>query len=225
MNEELKIQKSHCNECGHKTNHKVIFNDIVEGRDDKNSGDDEHPYYVQWRTDWRLLKCCGCDDVSLEKTFWFSENCGDGQDPPEYYPPRIARKKQKWLENLPDEYPGLLNEIYSALHADNRRLSMMGARAIVDIFINRKVGDLGNFTSGMKALQKEGYISEKNRVVLEAAIEVGNATTHREHKPTSEQVSAVMDIIENLIQHDVLQKSAESLRGTTPKRQKKDKTV
>src|SRR3989339_4923 len=175
MSDMLETIQSHCNECGHKTNHRVVFCDTVEGSE----GDIDDQEHVQWCTKWRLLKCLGCDDVSLEKRFWFSENCADGWDDPEYYPPRVARSKPRWFERLPDEYKGLLNEIYKALQADGRRLAMMGARAIIDTFIQKKVGDKGNFEKGMEALRTSGFISTKNEEIIKAAIDAGNASAHR----------------------------------------------
>ena len=209
------IIKSHCNECGHETSHAIVYNECVTGADPQT-----HPYeYVaQWSTTWQLLKCCGCQEISLQKSDWFSEYQPDEQYPPEYYPPRVARPKPRWFEKLPDDYKALMSEIYKALQSDSRRLAMMGARCVIDLFIQNKVGDQGTFEKGMDSLGASGFISLQNEEFIKAAIEAGNACAHRAYNPPIEQMEAVMDIIENLIQHDVLEASSMGLKSTTPKR-------
>jgi hypothetical protein len=96
---------------------------------------------------------------------------------------------------------------------------MMGARALVDMVIVEKVGDLGSFAEKLKKLESEEYISATNRVVLEAALDVGSAAAHRGHAPRTSQIDAVMDIIENLLQAVyVLPDMAEELKNSTPPR-------
>ena len=112
-------------------------------------------------------------------------------------------------------------EVYTALHADGRSLAMMGARALLDIVILEKVGDIGTFAHKLSALEKEGYVSSKNRETLEAALDVGNAAAHRGFRPRAEHVQGVMDIIENLIQSTLLHSVAGALRKATPQRKPK----
>ena len=66
----------------------------------------------------------------------------------------------------------------------------------------------------------EGFISVKGRLVVKAAIEAGHAAAHRAYRPTATDLERVMDIVENIIQHDVLHESAAALRAATPKRLK-----
>jgi hypothetical protein len=136
----------------------------------------------------------------------------------EFYPPRVSRKSPHWFEKLPSEYTPLLNEVYSSLQAGNRILAMVGARTLLDIFITRKVGDKGNFRAGLDALVSEKYLAPINRPVIEAAIEAGNAAAHRAYQPPPDMLNAVIDIVENLIQHDVLESSAAALRTQVPPR-------
>jgi hypothetical protein len=70
----------------------------------------------------------------------------------------------------------------------------------------------------LKRLQDAGYLSSKNADVLDAALDVGNAASHRGYKPKEEHVMAVMDIVENLLHGTILQKTADELRKATPPR-------
>lgn len=215
MSDEIEICKSHCNKCGHKTDHTVVFT-----KRDEDSHWLENYGEIYWIKTTKLLDCCGCHELSLLKTSWFSE---DEELVEEYFPPRVSRPKPKWIRRLPSEYRALLDEIYIALHSDSRCLAMMGARAVIDLFIQRKVDDQGTFDKGMAALEKQGFISAKDRLVIDAAVDAGSAASHRAYFPSAHEASLVMDIVENLIQHDVLHDAAQSLRDSTPPRVPKNK--
>jgi uncharacterized protein YutE (UPF0331/DUF86 family) len=97
----------------------------------------------------------------------------------------------------------------------------MGARTLVDMAILDKVGDVGTFEQKLKALEDEGYVSKRNREVLDAALDAGNATAHRGHQFDSESVNQVMDIVENLLQAIyVLEPAAKKIKTATPARKK-----
>lgn len=96
----------------------------------------------------------------------------------------------------------------------------MGARTLIDIYIVRRVGDQGNFGNGLKKLVTENYISEANREVVSAAVDAGNASAHRGHCPSAEDINVVIDIVENLIQNELLGEQAQTLRANTPPRPK-----
>lgn len=211
MNETKNI-KCHCNKCGQQTNHTTLHKKTVGDSELMENWGCE----VSWSTTYSLLECCGCGEISLKASHWFSEEPEGTRD--EYYPPRVARKRPDWFETLPPEYFPLLDEIYSSLHAGNRTLAMMGARAVLDTFTARKVGDCGTFKAGLDALVTKNYLAQMNRKVIESAVEAGHAAAHRAYHPPSDVLNAVMDIVENLIQHDVLSQSAKALKRKLPRR-------
>jgi hypothetical protein len=213
---ETKIIKSHCNQCGHKTRHFVRAEHTVRDSEDVHGGQ----YTVEWGSRFSLLECCGCSDVSLIRRSWCSET---DDDEIVIFPPRVSRRKPVFFDKTPEEYRFLLEEIYTALHSDSRCLAMMGARTVIDRFIVNKVGDRGDFCNGMSALMEDGYLSRKDKEIIEAAIEVGHAASHRAYVPSGKDVTAVMDIVENMLHHDLLAESAEKLRKTTPPRPQKVK--
>jgi hypothetical protein len=94
---------------------------------------------------------------------------------------------------------------------------MMGARSIVDIVMARG-GDPGSFRDGLRVLQDRGLVGTRQRDVLAAALDVGNAAAHRGHRPTIEDVNSVMDIVEHLLQTELLESAADGLRARTPRR-------
>jgi len=181
---------------------------------------DDERYTITVGSNWRILQCSGCQEVAMSRTDWCSED--DPQDPsiPTFFPPRISRRKPAWVDRLevPTEYIGILDEVYAALHADSRRLAMMGARALIDTVIRRTVGDQDNFARGLDELSAKYLISERDRGIIEAAIDAGHASAHRGHKPTSDDVNVVIDIVERMIHAEILAAQAQALKKTTPQR-------
>jgi len=204
-----KTEKIHCNKCGHETNNEVLLNRTSRGRDDR--------YQIDWSTIYDVFECLGCEDVSLRRKHYFSE-WGPGEHEEDFYPPRIARRLPKWKTDLSSDIEKLLEEVYTALQADSKSLAMMGARALIDMVIVDKVGDAGSFPKKLTALENAGYLSAKNRATLEAALDVGNAASHRGHRPKTRHVQQVMDIVENLLQSTLLQEVVDDLKDSTPSR-------
>ncbi len=90
------------------------------------------------------------------------------------------------------------------------------------MLIVEKVGDVGSFKQKLDTLAANGFIGKTQVDVLYAALDAGNAAAHRGHKPRFEEVNAVMDIVENLLNAVyVLPDMAKSLKKTTPARPSK----
>lgn len=218
--EKPQVLWAHCNECGRETKH-----DVAQRADRRRTytqyyGDgDQHS--VEVGSVWKTLQCRGCEEVALQRIDWCSEDDPmDGPGPATYFPPRVSRRKPVWASRyqLPAEYLELLEEIYTALHADSRRLAIMGARALIDAVIRRNAGDQQNFSQGLNALAEKYQVSEQDRAIIEAAIDVGHASAHRGHKPTAEEVDVVIDIVERLIHTEILAEQARELKKSTPPR-------
>ena len=163
-----------------------------------------------------MLQCQGCETVKLKHASWFSEN-------PDVevrnFPPDVSRPLPRWRSKLPHALRSMLGEIYTALHADSRRLSLMGARTVLDMVMLDKIGDIGTFSDKLKALERDGFIGQRQRKYLAAALDAGSAAAHRGHNPEATQVNQVMDIIENLLEGVyVLSRAAAELKKTTPAR-------
>jgi hypothetical protein len=200
----------HCNVCLQKTKHRIIVERIQNGSDDE--------YDVSWQNTYTLFECCGCENISLRRKSWFSES----QDiKVEFYPPPISRRIPKWSHALPTEISALLKEVYTALYTNSLRLAIMGARALVDMFMNDKVGDIGGFQRKSTELVKQGILSNSHKKFLDAALETGHAVIHRGLKPKKHTVEQVIDIVENLLHTYDLEEVSKDLEEDTPQRKKK----
>lgn len=206
-----KMTQSHCNSCFSMTEHK-----IVKTINEHHCADDDGSIFID--DTYEILQCCGCGAVSLRHTEFFSE------EPPaitKIYPPELKRKLPDWTPYLCEPLNRLLKEIYAAYSVDARALAAMGIRSIVDDVANDKVGDCGGFNEKLKELEAKELITHSHRVVLDAALEVGHAATHRSYQPSPNEIEDLLDIIENLLQSTyVLGEIADGLRCRTPKRKR-----
>lgn len=215
MTQESKT-RAFCRECAQATWH-----DIIASRSREEIEIDEDPPYPQVWSDnvYDLLECCGCGCVTMRcrttcEQLWEGESA-------RLFPPSTARRRPRWESDLPSPARFLLREVYDALYSGGLRLAVMGARALVDMAIIDKVGDVGTFEQKLKALESQGFVSKRNREVLEAALDAGSASAHRGHKFEAREVNEVMDIVENLLQAIyVLEKAAQKLKTATPPRKR-----
>ncbi|HEX9346584.1 MAG TPA: DUF4145 domain-containing protein [Gemmatimonadales bacterium] len=213
-------ERLHCNACGQETKHDVICEHRQHSSEPVDTGNPMDDFSVSWDTTYTMLECRGCENVTLRRTYVFSEwNAGEAQI--EYFPPHLFRKKPDWADELPKDEQSVLTEVYAALASDSRRLALMGDRTLVDLFIVRKIGDQGTFVEKLKKLEQAGFLSAKNSELLGAALNAGHAAAHRAYLPQREQLWTVMDIVENLLQSDLLAKQTKELRRNTPQRKRR----
>jgi hypothetical protein len=207
-------ERLYCNHCRQKTRHQLLNCAKDEGLEEiEDIGE------FEWAATFETLQCCGCGEAVLRRTV-VSEM--DGEPSIAYFPPPVSRHPPTWRFHIPRQLRSVMDEVYRSLDADNRRLPMMGARTLVDMLMNEKVGDSGTFDEKLKQLEDRGFVSSHNREVLSAALDAGSAVAHRGHAPTADEMNAVMDIVENLLNAVyVLPGMAENLRKSTPPRPRK----
>jgi Domain of unknown function (DUF4145) len=218
------LTKAFCNKCAGETNQEIVYRHSDKFRDkalEEQLREDGEPDAEAWYTTLtEVLKCRGCDGVTVcQKTCMVGEERSEDElrrdfgdewtDILEiiYYPPVSARRKPTWMLRdsalhrfIPPSVKELMEEIYTALQNGSRRLVVMGTRAVLETIMVSKTGDQGNFKKNMDAFQAANYVSLRQRNTIETILEAGHATIHREWKPTDDEVSAVMDITENVIE-------------------------
>jgi len=210
------ISRSHCNRCAQETKHIILASRRVEGSEEV---EDYGPIY--WWDQYEFLECCGCEAVCMRHTLYFGPT---DETTVTIYPPQVTRRRPHWLTKVPRPMVTLINQVYQALDSDSRALALMGARAVLDMVLTESVGDLGPFSAKLDALEDSGAIGTKNRKFLEAALDAGSAAGHRGYQPSTDDVGAVMDIVENLLQAVYhLDSLADQLKKSTPPRARRKK--
>ena len=214
MADGKEITLSHCNRCARVTKHVILASHKVN---DSEVLEDIGP--IHWWDLYELVECRGCQNISMRHTSYFDPT---DETTITIYPPQVLRRRPHWLQELPDSIETIMQQTYQALDSNSRALALMGARTAVDMVMSDKIGDVGSFAKKLEALETSGVIGSRNRSVLEAALDAGNAAAHRGYQPSADDISAVMDIVENLLQAAYhLSSLAERLKKATPRRKRR----
>jgi hypothetical protein len=230
--EQEKTELSYCRRCGGDRHHTVIA--------EKHRNSHEEETGVQSGDTWSILECRGCESVSFVHAHWFSEDYEIGDNGPEpvvyrdLYPPSPRRSMPEWAAldlclSLPRDLLSvrkLHTDIYTALGTGAFSLAAMGTRAIMDMVLTSKVGDVGGFAKKLKLMRENGSITEVQKGVLVAVFAAGSAAAHRGHSPTREDVYTMLDITETMLRQlyidpmrqKLQEEAAATLKTRTPQR-------
>lgn len=197
----MEILRTHCNKCGGERRHELVH---VE----KTSWEEivENQFSIDGWDRYEMVKCCGCDNVSLRHISYFSEDCdeyGNRTTTTHYYPPTISRREPSWLYKLSSKngyLRALMDEIYISLHNNCPRIATMGIRALIEHTMIDKVGDNSTFAANLEKFESAGFISRIQREVLKPVLEAGHASMHRAFSPEIEDLNSIIDITENIIE-------------------------
>lgn len=218
MNQES-IEKAPCNQCFHDTDHSELFSMTPVLYEENVDGCILHGSIT-----YALLQCLGCKSITLKRFEFYSE-WTDGIDyypDVQYYPDRFLRRPPHWQKYLSQDMSELMDEIYRAIDSGSRRLALMGTRTLIDIFCNSRVEKPGKpFKAKLQELLEKEYLTDdEHKKTLEIAIDAGNASAHRNYKPSLESLKKVLDIVENLLELELLNDRRSSLEEEIPKRKK-----
>jgi hypothetical protein len=196
------ITNSYCNNCIGYRRHEVLHKEEKSWHEDL----DEHSWIAGDDT-YEMVKCCGCEHISLRHKSRFSEDRDENGKPIthiNYYPPALYRKKPKWINDLVWSLgfftSDIINEIYVALQNNSHRLAAMGIRALLEYIMINKVGDNGSFNKNLNKFHTQGFISDIQKEILEPIFEAGHATMHRSYNPSETDLLILIDVAESIIE-------------------------
>lgn len=212
-------KKAYCHHCGGKTNQEILFKetefDTREVFFESLKG--ESRWVVEQR-EWEITKCLGCDFLNLDIE---TIHVGNKNTTSQRIPGNPRRQVPSWIFGLDRKYIEILGEAYSAFNNGSFRLTLMGFRAVIDIFMVDKVGDTGSFSSKLALLEQEGEISSSQKQLLDTAIDAGNASSHRGYCPSEETLHSIASIIEHLLNTTILVTKIKEISSATPPRPKR----
>lgn len=137
-----------------------------------------------------------------------------------------SRQKPSWYRDLKLGIKSLMDEVALAIEADARTLAAMGLRTVIDMACNDVVTDVGNFHDKLAALHEKQFITERQRMTLRNALELGHAAAHRGHVPSRKEIAVLQDIVESLLkQLYVHEPASEKLKKSVPSRKTLQKSL
>lgn len=236
------VRKVHCAQCGGLRN--------CEVRAHHAERHDEEP--VQWRIDWYILECRGCEHVFAQTVATDSETYDhdydqDGElqtyylETVRYWPSLAKRVRPPWMTEigitgveLPDagKLFVVLDELYTALDNDLRTLSGIGIRTAFDV-ASEALGVEPSLPFKLKldALADKNCISLTEASRLGVLVNAGNAAAHRGWRPEQSELIVMMDVLEGFIDAAFVQpartqqldQQVEELKGRVPAKGKAGK--
>ena len=220
----METTKSFCNQCVGERNHTTLHSEDESGSEDDGS--------YQWTVRHETLKCLGCNTISLRRITWDSVSVDEyGRPDPSiaYFPPAVFRRQPAWLSELSMLYlfntdkhfiTELIHELYICIQNDCRRSAVMAVRALLEQVMIDKVGDQGTFAKNISAFQTKGFISTTQQEFLQTVIEAGHATMHRAFKPSKQDLIALVNIAESVIESAYINehRAAELKKRIPPKK-------
>lgn len=212
--------KTHCFNCDKETNQDILFKDNEIGPREiiwrNQQGDESQSVWEVVATIWSLSKCRGCEKINFKHIVRNSPN--QETDQVFCFPRKPIRQVPSWVIKLPMKYVETLQEIYISINERLFILSLTGIRTLLDIYIVDKIGDRGTFKQKINKLVSDGIITTSKATVLETAVDAGNASAHRGYKPDKETLFQILDIVENLLQSEIVDRNATQIKQKTPPR-------
>ncbi len=212
--------KTHCFSCDKETNQDILFKNHELGPREivwrNEQGDKSQSAWEVVAELWSVSKCRGCEKINFKHIVRNSPN--RETDQVFHFPRKPLRQVPDWVIKLPMKYVEILQEVYVSINEHLFILSLTGIRTLLDIYIVSKIGDVGTFKQKLTRLVTEGVITPSKVSVLETAIDAGNASAHRGYKPDKETLFQILDIVENLLQSEIVDRNAVQIKQKTPLR-------
>jgi uncharacterized protein YutE (UPF0331/DUF86 family) len=220
--ENEKLQRTHCWYCQKETNHKVLLDEFDTISEEiiwrTEEGDESKSAWAVVGSIWLVSKCLGCDKITFKHVYRATPD--KEFDQIFHFPKKIVREFPKWTVKLPIKYSGVFYEVYVSIQEGLYILALTGTRILLDLFIVSKIGDDGTFKQKMDKLVLAGIITSSKAKVLKTAIDAANASAHRGYKPDKETLFQILDIVENLLQSEIVDRPIDEIRKKTPSRSK-----
>ena len=230
--ESPKTVKGHCPECkGNR--HSDILAHHEYCWEDEGAG-------VNGCSDYRILKCRGCDAIYFQKQEICSEDWHpffnaatdewDNELVPRitYWPAPSKKESPEWVTSwdLGDkDLSDLLESVYIALNNDLRILAAIGIRTAFDR-ASELLGINPNkyFIEKLNELIEKGKIGKEEQEVLKVLTDAGSAAAHRGWKPSVKELDTMISIIESFLYRNfILHKKTKVLETSVPQKAKKKK--
>ncbi|MFN4350490.1 MAG: DUF4145 domain-containing protein [Hylemonella sp.] len=191
--------KLHCNLCLGTRWHSILYSTTRSHTEPLDEG-----FEYEESTVYNVAECDGCESLTMHTSWRTSGQSGSIE---EQWPPKISRRQPKWMfdlflsEALDNTFKHeFIQEIYSSLKANNRRLAVLGVRALLEQVMLEHIKDQGSFEKNLAEFEASGFISRVQREAIRPVVEAGHASMHRGFKATAQQIDAILDVTENIIE-------------------------
>lgn len=187
----------YCSRCNKRTNHKVLKE---EQRTYHYEEDDIH-----LEETYRIVQCCGCDNVSFNLETTGSEYVQYEEYGEERYSDFLAFPVKEGTLQAIDSYdiPQIIRQVYresiAAYNNDCHILATTGLRTTVEAICKEKKIKGNNLKDKIDGLLKEGIITAADCKRLHEMRFSGNDSVHEMQPLADEELLLLIDIINNML--------------------------
>jgi hypothetical protein len=199
------IIRTHCNSCEKEINHQVLMDYCESGTVVLNSDFDfihgKIDYTADFRDDYQIVKCLGCDTVSYRSFKYFSEYRdieNDGTREERF--PASKRRGEKTFKYLPSILTQIYKETVTTYNSGGFILCAAGIRAILEGICKDKGIIKGSLSKKIGNMHEKGFVGQQHEHILHKLRFLGNDALHELQAPTRNEIDAALDIIEHIIE-------------------------
>lgn len=204
------MSKSYCNNCGKKTNQKVLQEEVNAIHDDS-GWSEEHIY--------QIIRCGGCDEISFRKLYTdiqIQSNALPGESILEEIYPKHGENTIiiKKFKKVPQQIKEIYRETIEAFNNVQLILCSGGLRAIIEgICLEKSIEGITkqnkkgenylstNLPSKIEGLLEKGYLTKTNSDCLLELRFLGNDAMHELKKPGLDELKLAIEIIESTLEN------------------------
>lgn len=190
--------KFFCRKCKGMRNHETLH-----------EGDE---IYLQWKENFSIIRCLGCDNISFLKKYGDTEMVyyNDEGEPSYYtnteiYPKYLESSLELDTFHFPVKIRNIYQETLNALKNDLFILSAGGLRTIIEAICNHLKIKNSDLSTKIDLLSEKGYLNNNEAKRLHSIRFLGNDALHQVDIPKSENVFALLDIVNHLLENLFIQ--------------------
>lgn len=189
-----------CHICKRMTNHKRLVEVKLSSTQHE---DDQYSNSITCYKNLKILQCQGCMEPSLKTDTYDSEHYDYETHEPdifvEYYPKRKQLSPFEYTYRLPTALSDMYIETISAINSECLTIAGIGIRGLIETICKEEEIEGRTLEGKIEALFTEGKISADSKKILHSLRILYNKSAHESFKPSTEQLTLSLDIIELLM--------------------------
>ena len=213
------VGQTPCGKCNIETNHVVLTSIETDGRVMLQSKYGEDRDLIDWRENFQIIKCQGCDSISFRHFNWNSEDyCEDYSYTVRIYPHRdLSSLKKKDFWGVPNNLRHIYKEVIDSFNNNCFILCAAGIRALVEgICANKSIKHIeveqtkkdgtikkikkSDLEGKIMGLHQKGFLTENNANILHEHRYLGNDAVHELAMPSTTELRLAIEIVESTLE-------------------------
>lgn len=148
-----------------------------------------------------------------------SQRITNSNDYTGFFSPADAAGRPEWYDELDPIIKAVIDEVDRGLRAGLVSLPTMGLRTLIDITMSERGLVTGRFADRIQQFADNGWVTRKDKEVLEIVLDAGNASAHRAYFPNADDLSTCVEVVKHML-HGIyiLRPKAERVKVNTPKK-------